>query len=111
MKTIIVLLFLSVGAFSYGQNESTCNADNFLDFVTQPGKHDCDLQGVNLGELYLAGANFSYANLTGAILTGAWLAGARIGRHTLMIAKRPPSRVPASSPMRSRTRWGPEASV
>ena len=76
MKTIIVLLFLSLGALSYGQNESSCNADNFLDFVTQPGQHNCNLRWVNFEGLYLFEANFSHADLRNANFSHANLTNA-----------------------------------
>src|SRR6516225_9953269 len=43
--------------------------------------------------------------------SGASRSGPRIGRHTLTISKRWLSSSPASSPIRSRTRCGPESIV
>ena len=69
MKLIINLLFLSLGFLSYGQNESetTCNIDNYRDYIYTPGLHQCDLSEADLIlDETLHQANFSGANLVEA---------------------------------------------
>ena len=95
MRLIFTLLFLSLGAFSYGQNEAetTCNIDTYRDYIYTHGNHQCDFRGASLrganftnanllgadfSEASLRGANFTNADLTNARLTGARLTGARL---------------------------------
>ena len=73
MKLIITLLFLSLGALSYGQNASTCNIYNYKDYIDTPGSHQCYLRGASLW-----GANLTEANLRGADLRGANLFRAKL---------------------------------
>ncbi len=68
MKLIIALLFLSLGVLSYGQNEATCNIDNYRDYIYTIGNHQCDLANAVLYEADLRGANLYGANLQWAKL-------------------------------------------
>ncbi len=91
MKLIITLLFLSLGAFSYGQNEATCNIDNYKDYIYTPGDHQCDLEGaflfrMNLSYANLQGADLQRVNLYRANLQWANLSGAYLYRANLQRA-------------------------
>ncbi len=75
MKTFIVLLFLSLGALSYG-TLSLCNTNNYQDYINKPGNHQCnlrwaDLRGVDLRDANLRGASLFRADLHDANLRGA----------------------------------------
>ena len=86
MKLIITLLFLSLGSLSYGQNdaETTCNIDNYRDYIYTPGNHQCDLRDANLSRAdFFRGANFSYANLFRANFSYANLRSTNLTRAKL----------------------------
>ncbi len=80
MKLIIALLFLSFGVLSYGQNEAdtTCNIDNYRDYIYTPGNYKCNLRGANLYGADLRRANLRNANLRLADLRGANLVRANL---------------------------------
>ncbi len=86
MRLIIALLFLSLGALSYGQNvaKSTCNIDNYVFYINKPGNHRCDLRYADFSEVNLIGANFSGANLHKANLREANLYGANLSGANCM---------------------------
>ena len=78
MKTILLLLFLSLGYFAQADKsaEVQCTIENYKDFIDKPGLHVCNLRGADLTEedfreTNLIGAQLQMANLQGADLTGA----------------------------------------
>ena len=88
MRFIFILLFLSLGALSYGQNEAetTCNIDNYRDYIYTQGEHKCDLSGANLYMADLSNANLSGANLYMANLRNANLYMADLSNAKLYMA-------------------------
>ncbi len=88
MRLIIALLFLSLGALSYGQNEaeSTCNINNFRQYINKLGRTNCSLSGVDLSKLFLAEANFSGATFYFSNLRGAYLRGSNFTGADLLLA-------------------------
>ncbi len=97
MKTIIVLLFLSLFFVSCGESQTStppedgakpkgdatvCNINNYRDYINKPGEHKCnlsgaDLSGVDLSNANLRGADLSRADLQGANMSGADVSGAK----------------------------------
>ena len=105
MKFIIALLFLSLGAFSYGhhlvETEGICNIDNYQEYINKAGIYGCELSsaelsGVDLQQSNLILADFRFANLSeakfveadlrGADLRMADLTGANFARADLRLA-------------------------
>ncbi len=80
MKTILILLFLSLSLFA--QAEDKCDIENYRDFINKKGVHKCDLR-----EADLRGANLHRANLHRANLYKADLRGADLYRAVLIGAK------------------------
>ena len=80
MKTILILLsfmFMSScvtsGVKTRAVASEGCNIDNYKDFISKPGIHNCDLRGADLrgSQVDLRGANLAGADLTEADLGGA----------------------------------------
>ena len=78
MKTILILLSLSLGSFVTAdqQAEVQCNIENPQDYKPALHRHQCSLIGAdfsyrNLESVIFFGADLSHANFTGAIAVDA----------------------------------------
>ena len=73
MKTILILLSLSLGYFATADQsaEVQCNIENYQNFIDKPGVHNCNLRGADLSYAILYKANLKGADLRGANLEGA----------------------------------------
>ena len=81
MKTPLLFIFLSLGSFVIAdQNaEFHCNLENYQDFISKLGVHECHLLGANLFK-----ANLQRANLTSADLREANLWNANLQEASLL---------------------------
>ena len=85
MKTILILLSLSLGSFATADQsaEVQCTIENYQDFIDKPGLHVCnlqdaDLRGADLFNADLRGADLQYAKLQGANLRFVRFRGAKV---------------------------------
>ena len=71
MKTILILLSLSLGSFAIAdqQAEVQCNIENYKDFIDKPDTHHCNLREADLREANLYKAYLYKANLRRAKVT------------------------------------------